>query len=150
MNYLNQHLCTACGGVCCKKAPGPMSPEDAINISGESDLYNALIALFTTGNFQIDWYERFSQEIDRGYYVRPTALDENQSAIFSPSWGGTCIFLTATGCPLEPEKRPEGCRLLEPKHDECLNHGGSRYDAAEMWLPYHDVLLRAVAALTSA
>jgi Fe-S-cluster containining protein len=140
-NYLNESLCAMCGGCCCRRMPGALSPEDALHLTGQDNIFDALRVLLSTGDYQVDWWEgdpRPDGELEQAFYLRPTVLDHRRTRLYSPSWGGTCIFLSETGCRLAPEDRPAECRLLEPKEDGNCDSGFTKQDAAIAWIPYHD------------
>ncbi len=136
--YLNEKLCAKCGGQCCKVCPGALSPEDLTK-----PLKAALIALFKTGKYAIDWYEAEEQ----GYYIRAAVKDNNN--LFDPTWGGECVFLTDSGCELSLENRPYQCRMVEPVPDpkNCISHSGSKYNISELWAPYIPIILEAAEAV---
>ena len=148
-NYLNQPLCEKCGGACCKRMPGAMLPEDVLHVSGKDSIFDGLCALFATGKYQVDWWigdpTGEDREREKAYFVRPTALDDRRSHIYSPSWGGACVFLTSDGCALAPEDRPAECRLLEPKENGgCVGHsGGGKMVAAIAWIKFESDIKRA-------
>jgi len=140
-NYLNKNICKRCGGICCKKMPGACLPDDF----GEPLLEN-LTQAFRSGFYAVDWWEGDPTGKDMfayGYFVRPKVKGENK--IYSPSWGGECIFLKTTGCELKPEDRPANCRLLEPKEDEngelkCELHEINKKLVAIAWIPFHNII----------
>ena len=139
-NYLNVKICKECGGACCKRMPGSAYPEDF-----KEPLLESLVEAFKSGNWAIDWWEgdpTNKNSLEKAYYVRPRTKGNNN--LFDPSWGGECIFLNERGCTLEPEERPQSCRLLEPKlgGEDCIHHNGTgKRGAAIAWLPFTKVVL---------
>ena len=155
MTYEHHELCAECGGKCCKQMPGAMYPEDVT--ADITNLVDGLKELFSTGKYVVDWWEGDPRElydddleyVDSGYYIRPRTIDDYGrfgNSLFCPSWGSRCVFLTETGCRLEPQKRPKVCRSLEPlgDPDKCIMHdGASKQDAAREWIPYHEQIHKA-------
>lgn len=149
--YLNPGLCAECSGKCCKRMPGSAFPED---FTQDGDLQIVLEQAFKSGNWVIDWWEgdprgyeyedAAEDAVGYGFYVRPRIITE-QNGLYHASWGGQCVFLTPTGCALEPSRRPQQCRMLEPiADDKCIIHSpGTKHDAAIAWLPYHAVIMAA-------
>lgn len=144
--YDNTKLCSECGGECCKSLPGILFPEDVGEVT-----HSNIKRLLDTGRYTIDWWEgdpRYVRErrrplMDRCMFVRP-AVKGKEGETFDPAWSGNdCTFLTSSGCQLEPEKRPTGCKLLEPKSLGCRYRGkmkDSKREGALAWLKYQVML----------
>jgi len=132
--YINNELCTRCGGKCCKRLPGITLPEDWGKES--AIIQKQLIKAFKSKKYAIDWWE----DDKPLYFVRPATKGINK--LYDPSWGGECIFLTPSGCELKPEKRPSGCINLEPQIDGngCINHGPDKFVFAKAWKPYKNII----------
>lgn len=139
VRYENPAICATCGGKCCKSLPGAALPTDFAE-----PLADSLEAAFSSGLWAIDWWEGDPRglayddpnAVSRGYFLRPRTVGKMQ--LYDPSWGGECVHLGNKGCALPYEKRPAGCRLLEPSRGPvCPEHGGSKREAAIAWLPYH-------------
>lgn len=142
--YLKPDVCAECGGECCKNLPGAAMPEDF-----PGDLFTELVKAFKTGKWAVDWWEgdprEDKMELSKAYFIRPATTDSK--FIYDPAWSpARCVFLADAGCELEPEKRPTGCRLLEPKHPHghCEAHGATKQQAAIAWLPYTEIIEAAV------
>ena len=137
-NYLDIDICKKCGGRCCKSMPGSAYPEDF-----KKPLSESLLSAFKSRNWAIDWWDGDPTDediLEKAYYIRPRTKDNNN--LFAATWGGECIFLDKKGCILGPEKRPQSCRLLEPKENKsCVSHGGSKQGSAIAWLPYTNIIL---------
>lgn len=138
--HFNKKICSDCGGKCCKFLPGCMFPEDFKEISKEN-----ILGLLTTGNFSIDsWVGdiRPGKDLwDVSYFLRP-ATKGNEGKIYDESWGGKCVFLRNTGCLLSDNKKPFGCRILEPKENlegKCKTNNGDKKDSVLAWVPYRDI-----------
>lgn len=144
-NFLNINICKKCSGKCCKSMPGSAYPEDF-----KEPLLESLIEAFNSENWAIDWWEgdlTNKNDLEKAYYIRPRTKDNKD--LFDPSWGGECIFLNEKGCTLEPEERPQSCRLLEPRgNGSCILHGESKRGAAVAWLPFTTVILEAAKIAT--
>jgi len=142
--YQRPDICTKCGGTCCKQYPGTMSPEDVLKVGKSDDMAEAVAAVLATGDYAIDWWEGDPRdghnELDRGYFLRPRVMDDRR--VFSPTWGGSCVFLTPdVGCRLPALARPTGCRQLEPQPDNnCIAHDGGKHICALSWLPYYAII----------
>lgn len=133
-NNENHNICAECGGCCCKRYGGAYHPEDFdCEITVES-----VEKLLDTGKVSIDWYE-----IDnggRGYFLRSRHANGGK---VDPSWGDRCVNLTDTGCSLEFDKRPFGCRSLIPEKNErgeCTKGAVGKEESYIIWKPYQDVL----------
>ena len=138
-NFLNSRACSKCTDPCCKRLPGITLPRD-----WGDDMEEQLIKAFQSGKYAIDWYE----DEPPLYFVRPAI--KTAEGLYDPSWGGECIFLTTTGCELEPEKRPSGCILLEPRKEEngkCVAHDASKKESGLLWLPYENIIHKAALAV---
>lgn len=132
--YPASDYCAECKGACCKHMGCEFSPTDFEDIS-----YEALKAKIEEGWISIDWWESDEPE----YYLRVRHKD---ASIVDPSWGGTCMLLTPTGCPLPFEKRPFGARALKPKtcaNGRCTSEYGKE-ECKNEWKPYADILKRLV------
>ena len=125
--YVNEEMCAACGGQCCKRLPGIASPED-FSLPDTTQLIEAL----KSGKWAVDWWEGNNPL----YFVRPATKDAI-GELFDPSWGGECVFLTEKGCSLPHDQRPSGCRLLEPKEPHCIAHGAGKEEAGLAWEKYN-------------
>ena len=144
--YEKKELCAACGGKCCKGMPGSAFPSDF----GEL-LLDALVEKFQSGLWVIDWWEGDPRgkgyRMAQSYFVRPAIKGAN--ALFHPSWGGECIFLSEDGCTLPSDERPLGCKRLEPGgHSPCMYHGdgtgkNAKHEGALAWLKHQLVILQA-------
>ena len=141
--YDNAKLCSECGGECCLSLPGILFPTDLEEVTHVS-----IKKLLNTGRYTIDWWEGDprSNKHPRMYrclFVRPS-LKGKEGKTSDPAWSGDCTFWTKTGCTLESEKRPTGCRLLEPQpNGECQYRGktkDSKREGALAWLEYQDLL----------
>ena len=133
--YVNDEICETCGGKCCKDLPGGAHPEDFGMKPG--DHLAPVVALLKSGDWSFDCWENYIGCRD-GWYLRP-ATKERQGQWFDRSWGGECVFLDDGGCSLDEDKRPYGCRHLEPRVDlNCIPHAGGKKDCADAWAPWHD------------
>lgn len=134
--------CSTCGGRCCKNMACHFSPDDFDKIS-----FDALKTEIDKGCISIDWWEE--RDGSASYYLRMRHVD---GPIVDPSWGGRCILLTKTGCPLPFEKRPLGARALKPKEPIPRGvygiSGGichsyySKEQCKNDWKKYEDILIK--------
>jgi len=109
------------------------------------DILKGLIEAFQSGNWAVDWWEgdpTGKRELYQAYFIRPKI--KGIDSIFHGAWSGQCIFLADEGCVLPDKDRPFECRLLEPNKGECISHGATKREAAIIWLPYHDIIHKAV------
>lgn len=144
--YEMPDVCGPCGGRCCKGIPGIYSPEDfgAPNVEAMRD---AIVKALASGRVVIDWWEDEGPEQPLTFYLRP-AIAGLEEWMRHAAWNGShCTFLTPSGCELSHDERPFQCRALEPEPDVekrrkegCKAHGGSKWDAAEPWIAYQDVI----------
>jgi len=141
----DRELCTACGGICCKRNPGVALPQDYG--AHPRTIANKLI----TGRWIVDWWEGDPTDgkLEPGqiaYFLRP-AIKGFIDKLRYAGWGGECTFLTDEGCELELKDRPAECRWLVPadKIEDCLmiKKVGKRNAAIE-WLKCGDALERAI------
>src|SRR6185369_1331021 len=86
-SYLNKEICTACGGGCCKRAPGIYIPSDFKEPITKDFILNLLK---NNKNIAIDWWDGGIMSTDNKdtYYLRPTIKGESN---IKGSWGGQCI-----------------------------------------------------------
>jgi len=139
--FENPSLCSVCQGECCRAIPGETCPSDW---TGRRQILGALVS----GRYAIDCWED-DPELGSIYYVRPAVCDDGirpPKPVYDLSWGGTCVFLTPSGCQLPLRDRPTACRYLEPRpgywgwgENHCWAHR-SRRDASVAWLPYQEIL----------
>lgn len=146
IGYQPNAECAICQGLCCKRYPGCVAPEDC----GE-DVEAGLRALLSSGNYIIDYWEGpFEQNPEDvvGYFVRPRTVEEvGRSGIIHGAWGGKCMLLKPDGCVLEFDKRPLNCRLLKPRDsrlDRCTIEGEPKEDCIRKWLPYNALFKRII------
>jgi len=137
--YQNPQLCAECGGKCCRHYAGAAWPDDF-----DEPLAESLDAALASGEWAIDWWEGELDGMESPYFVRPRHKNE---PIVHGSWGGECVFFTGQKCRLPFEKRPRGCRLLEPRADGCIDHaaGDSQNQKAascRAWKPYQSLLTK--------
>lgn len=128
-SYPPTEECKKCGGYCCKHMGCHFSPEDFPEIS-----FDYLKAEIEKGSISIDWWDG---DYGPEYLLR---MRNKNCPIVDPSWGGECILLTDTGCPLTFDQRPLGARALEPNlNGRCEQHY-SKEMCKNNWLPYYDIL----------
>lgn len=109
----SQSQCSKCGGQCCKRIPGNCVPEDIRRLFPAETLRESVIKALKTGKFSIDWWEADKPL----YYIRPSTVT-GAGKVYDGSWGGQCVFLTASGCELGPA-RPFNCKMLKPRRTEA-------------------------------
>lgn len=125
-------ICSACGGQCCKHGPGAYHWKDLGHT--EAQIRATAEALIGAGLAQIDWWEARTPQ----YYLRP-AVKAEQGAnyrVFSPSWGGECVYLTPTGCLLSYKARPRACRRLTPEPGMKCHTNYDKAQAKNAWRQY--------------
>jgi len=139
--YTNTELCSKCGGRCCMSLSGTCFPSDF----GLPGSFSRLDSALRSGRYTIDWWEgdprTGKDDLNRAFFVRP-ATKGHEGKRYDPSWGGTCTFLTSTGCKLHANSRPLSCQYLEPQQDtQCLTRENmGKQTAAIKWLPFHERL----------
>ena len=119
--YQPTEACALCKGACCKQYPGGADPEDF-----GKPLVENLITALESGRWCVDWWEgdvnEGERDLSRTLYVRP-ASKAHEGELEHGLWHGECTFLTETGCSLEFDQRPRGCRMLEPVEGQrCIGH----------------------------
>ena len=142
----NKEICRVCRGLCCKSCGCHFSPDDFKEITFES-----LKKEIDKGNISIDWWDGSPfvdndigvslDGIEKAYYLR---MRNEHSPIVDPSWGGQCILLTDTGCPLSYEERPKGARELIPIEEGHCYSNYTKKQACKDWYKYDDILRRLV------
>lgn len=122
--------CVECKGACCKRMGCHYSPRDFSDFS-----FEGLKTQIEKGNISIDWWEGDSEP---EFYLRARHVG---APIVDPSWGGTCINLTATGCSLSWDERPLGGKALKPEaNGRCHYTTYSKEDCKNEWLQYGETL----------
>ena len=138
----NPELCAQCGGRCCKSMSCHLSPADAWRMCGEPVGLESLRRLLDEGNVSIDYWSGDIYPHDkytRVYYLR---MRHKGAQVCDPSWGGECILLTPTGCPLTFEQRPRGAQHLIPMEGfKCVSLY-TKEQCASDWRPYNKLLER--------
>ena len=139
--FVNADLCKPCGGQCCQDYPGAAFPEDF----GPSDkLEENLLEAFMTGRSVV-------KQGDDGLYVHPTFKGRESAADFlwweAPIRSCCTFWSKEGGCEIF-DKRPRGCRGLEPLPDmDCKVRYGSERSAKNAWESYQSVLMYLVREL---
>lgn len=155
--YVDAATCTACGGACCKRAPGITSPEDW-GAPHRLVMRMRLVEAFRSKNYAIDWWEK-DLRLPKTLFVRPATTYGRTlgNPLRHPSSSGTCVLLTEKGCSLEHDARPFECRELEPNpqylalenRKPCVPHV-ERVDIVKLWREYQDVIEAAEAQARAA
>lgn len=137
-------VCAKCNGLCCKRSPCLVAPEEFDEITEE-----IIIEKINQG-FCIDYWEGdFSEDYKQMvvYFMRPRMKDYKEE-IYHAGWSGECIFFVDNkGCSLSWENRPSQGRALvpDPKLKMCKTIDGYRKkDIVERWAPYSELLSRVV------
>jgi len=140
--YKPTPVCAACGGKCCRVAPGIVYPADLRAITSD-EIYR----LLQTGRYAIDhWTEDEDLDWRNTLYLRPRTKNGSMVVPFS-EWGGECCFLTDSGCELSFDERPQGCRMLQPGaslDDECNLHGYTKEHGKDAWAPFQEEIKSAI------
>lgn len=135
----NPEVCKLCakrhGKTCCETAGCHWAPADVHGGPTKEHIR----ALLKTGTVSIDYWEGEFKEgcADTAYFLRMRHVD---APVCDPSWGGTCVLLTSTGCALSFEQRPRGARELIPDLDKPCKTTYSKYDCIQDWWPYRHIL----------
>lgn len=141
INNEDHEKCAKCGGSCCKQYAGTYAPWDfdhEITMEFLDDILNDRIEGIPP--VSIDWCESYKEDWRNGFFIRPRHVGGD---IVDPSWANVpCIHLTENGCKLPFEKRPYGCRSLDPAHCKDMGDDGciDKEKSADMWDEYHDIL----------
>jgi hypothetical protein len=136
-----------------------------MDASGQID-WDMVRRAFLTGKWCIDWWEGdprsdsyYPTEIGAAPYIRPRH-SKSRPGTRDPAFGvsGDCLFLTDSGCSLEPVERsagstwarPMGCQMLKSKleitegemeyHCDYPDSKQFKRKASIAWLPYRDRL----------
>lgn len=56
LNFQAPEICAACGGACCRRAPGIAHPED-FGAPDRADLRRRVEAALASGRWAVDWWE---------------------------------------------------------------------------------------------
>ena len=137
-NNENFYLCSLCNGMCCKRMPGIVSPNQYEEITEE-----LLINLLKNG-YQFDYWEGPLTPESTGltaYYLRPQTVT-SIGKVVDASWGGQCIFfIDGKGCTKSFEERPSECQDLVPNETFlCSAPGKSKVERIAEWLPYNNII----------
>lgn len=138
-NNENRTVCAACGGKCCKNYGGLCHPDD-IHCDGDMDVaYKNIKQMLDSGMYSIDWLEACEEsKWEDVYFIRMRHVG---SEVVDPAYHGKCVNLTPTGCKLPFEERAYGCKSLIPNENRACGEGTyTKYDAAEDWMPYQEIL----------
>lgn len=142
--YVEPEICGPCGGACCKTYPGIARPDD-VGAPDRASMIPRIVSLLRSGKWAIDWWAG-----DGVRFLRP-AMVGHEGQHRHGGWRGQCALLTPTGCSLEHDDRPFGCRLLEPNTahgSACMPKGGPDKRAQVFaWQPYQVELEGALRAL---
>jgi Fe-S-cluster containining protein len=155
--YLDEAMCAACEGKCCKQFPGGALPDDITRLF-EGSLAEVLASAFASGEWVADWwdgdprlYPLENESVGIAYFIRPRASCDFEGVFNSSALPGVCILLEPDGCRLTLENRPHECRMLEPwPNQKCIPHGKGKRGLAIAWLLYHDLILDAAKGVSNA
>lgn len=142
-NNEKKNICSACKGACCKRMSGIVNPKQLGEITVDK------IKEYLDNGYQFDYWEgnpTNNSEYDNKtfYYLRPSLTNSTHKKV-DGSWGGTCVFLTDTGCSKTFEERPEGCQALLPQENfNCNSQYYSKEEYCEMWFKYNDIIEKAL------
>jgi Fe-S-cluster containining protein len=138
-------ICSACKGDCCKTQAGMVFPEDLGEVTLEK------LQHYIDNGYQFDYWEgnptgKPEHAKLTAYMLRPQHTN-SVNKIVDASWGGTCVFLTDTGCSKSWKERPSMCKaLIANKTFDCASADDkySKQNAAIAWLPYNDLILKII------
>lgn len=131
--------CQNCSFNCCGHVPGFYHPQQLG--ATLAHVKARVVELLLAGQHALDWWEgdiEPSGAKGRILMLRP-ATQGKEGEPADPSWGGTCTFLSPTGCVLAHQRRPLHCLALEPGPTKCISHW-SKPDAAWAWRPYSETM----------
>lgn len=132
--FLPTSKCAECKGKCCKSMGCHFSPSDFKEITFEHLDYR-----IDCGYISIDWWEGDIDDNEIHTRIPFLRMRNKNSPVVNPSWGGECILLTDSGCPLSFEDRPLGARALQPREDDCKTFY-SKQDCVRDWRPFVSIL----------
>jgi len=136
--YPPAEACRCCRGECCRHCAGFAHPDDLAK-----PLIQTTRELLATGEWALDWWEGDinGDELERIPMLRPR---HTNGGVVDGSWGGTCVFLTESGCQRTFAERPRQCRLMKPEDSlKCKTDGKEPY--ARAWRPYAAELEKLIA-----
>ena len=136
IGYVDDNICSACGGKCCRGMPGILHPSDL-----REPIEETIFIMLLSGKYQIDCWEGDPTNTGKyhsGYYLRPAI--KLAEGIFNFSWGGECIVLNGNGCSLDLIDRPFNCRMLKPSLKSCEAGKHDKHWFALEWLKYNETL----------
>ena len=128
LGYKATSACAACGGICCKTAPGLIYPADLAAITADE-----IAKMLQTGRYAIDFWTEDDDSMT--LFLRPRTVGGSMVVPFT-EFGGRCTFLTDSGCELSLRERPQGCRMLQPGEDECDLHDHTKEHGKDAWMPF--------------
>jgi len=146
-------ICGACGGECCLARPGIEAPERFLAAADPvAGLARALRSRdwLLLRHVGVPWVDgRPPAEADRYrtiLYPRPATVEERASGgPFAGAERSPCVFLGPAGCALPYSGRPRMCRELEPSAAGDCETAWDQRSAALAWLPFQDLVGRALA-----
>ncbi|HTP49809.1 MAG TPA: hypothetical protein VMK42_03840 [Anaeromyxobacteraceae bacterium] len=144
--------CRACGGECCFTRPGIEAPERFLSAP---DPVGSLAAALACGDWVllehvgVPWANGEPPPAEDRYrvvrYPRPATVAEKASgAAFRGGERSPCVFLRPGGCALAFAERPRMCQSLEPSAAGDCESPWDQRSAALAWLPWQDLVERAV------
>ena len=113
IKIIDEEICAACGGMCCKKSGCDYLPDDFKDLG-----YKAILEILEPGNISvvalldISVLPNGQKTVTPFLYLRARNIDRDVVDLFS--FKKTCSMLTETGCSYLPDDRPSMGRNLVP------------------------------------
>lgn len=153
-NNENKSMCSECGGRCCKRFAGSYKYSELGQgyrgrlgkdlVVGVDLLLNPIAIMSSMQLFSIkggEEFERVTEDIEKwntlfkdsknftefSFFVKPRQAGDRYNITTSSAMKNLeeCVNLSTTGCILEYDKRPFGCKVLRPNFnsgvDKCAN-----------------------------
>ena len=137
--HIDTAICKPCGGICCKMQPGITAPAQWGTTQEERT--ENLKQAFATGQWAVDWWEGDTDsdgDLEQIYFVRPAAIGVNY-LFHGAGRDRACTFLSADGCTLAAEARPDVCLQLIPSTGKSCDppgpfeHENLKGEYAHLW-----------------
>ena len=137
-------LCSACGGRCCKLAPGRFSPHDLDRFGGctaevVNDLLDQGVAAITGA-----LVNAMDSRLAPVLILAAQGIDRPAIDLFRENI--RCGSLLSTGCPYTLDERPYECAAIVPSTVECKMPGTVHME--DLWVEHQEALREVVSRRT--
>ena len=134
--YFTNSRCKECGGKCCKRMPCGFAPWDFLTLNDKTYIRRRLeTGVLTIADYTYTNYQCARVSGNHYFVLRPSCRVDGSNSKKDSEGDPRCVFLSESGCMLEPEFRPTLGLIYD-----CQGQILSAEKLYAKWLPYQDLL----------